>query len=134
MAVKLYHFTRISYFIDTPGEHSWAWDLKPSSNDDWRDILGFVPQPMVWLTRESTPKRAFARPESLWRLTVELGESPRLVRWEDYLLKFLPRAAVLMAEKNPRVAEAFGGIACTYAYFGIISRSRVVAGEDVGVL
>jgi hypothetical protein len=132
--MKLYHFTRISNFVDTPGEHNWAWDLKPSSDDDWRDILGFVPEPMVWLTREPKPTRAFVCPEPLWRLTVELGESRRLVRWEDYLLKFLPSAVVLMAEKNPRVAEAFGGIACTYAYFGTISRSRVVAGEDVGVL
>jgi hypothetical protein len=60
--MKLYHFTQAHKFFDTAGDHGWTADLKPSSNDDWRDMLGFIPEPMVWLTSEPNPKKAFVRP------------------------------------------------------------------------
>jgi hypothetical protein len=65
--MKLYHFTKISQFFDSEGSHEWVADLKPSSQDDWRDRLGFIPEPMVCLVNERAPYRPTgSSPPRIW--------------------------------------------------------------------
>jgi hypothetical protein len=136
--MKLYHFTRIGKFFEREGEQEWTadlregeqeWtaDLKPFPIDeDWADKIGFVTEPVVWLTSEPNPKATFQDDTGLWRITVELDRNTRrLVRWEEYLRKHLPGVVDRLNNLPPGpMRDAWGGVGCIYLYFGTVLNAR----------
>jgi hypothetical protein len=93
----LYHFTFLDRFgLTKSGQFEWTADLRPEPSAEWAEILGFAPEPMVWLTTEPNPKHMWVEDayEAIvsgrcLRITVDLDDldrdTQRLVHWRDYL-------------------------------------------------
>jgi hypothetical protein len=127
----LYHFTRLAQFgMTKPGTFRWTADLLPYATNDYTNVLGFVPEPMVWLTTEPNPKGTWvddsgrAASGVVLRVTVDLERnSRRLVRWSDYMRRHAPGFDYVGA-CNKWAPGVWGGPEAVWVYFGTIANAR----------
>jgi hypothetical protein len=96
----LYHFSSFASLkhnsphlfdgVQAGDSFRWTNDLKPGPDSwkHWRDVIIGIEAlpPVVWLT--SDPNRMKAPPDADLRFRLALGShSPKLIRFEDYLIK-----------------------------------------------